>query len=51
MTLRVDNSLRRAGPLAEHGLVYWIGNGSHRVLFVTGPGPALVPNVNLKGVT
>ena len=44
LTLVVENTVRKAGLLAEHGLSYWIASGGHGVLFDTGQGQVLVPN-------
>ncbi len=44
ITLVVENTARKAGLLAEHGLSYWIELGGHGVLFDTGQGQVLAPN-------
>jgi 7,8-dihydropterin-6-yl-methyl-4-(beta-D-ribofuranosyl)aminobenzene 5'-phosphate synthase len=45
----VDN---QAGPglVAEHGFSLWIEAGGKRILFDTGQGPALLPNVQRLGI-
>jgi 7,8-dihydropterin-6-yl-methyl-4-(beta-D-ribofuranosyl)aminobenzene 5'-phosphate synthase len=50
ITVLVDNTVRSPGLLAEHGLSYWIDTGTHHVLFDTGQGMALVPNMNRMGI-
>jgi 7,8-dihydropterin-6-yl-methyl-4-(beta-D-ribofuranosyl)aminobenzene 5'-phosphate synthase len=44
LTLLVENTARGAGILGEHGLSYWVDTGTHRVLFDTGQGMALLNN-------
>lgn len=44
VTLLVENTARGTGILGEHGLAWWIDTGSHRVLFDTGQGMALLHN-------
>ena len=44
LTILSENSVRSAGLLGEHGLAYWLDTGSHRVLFDTGQGMALLPD-------
>lgn len=50
VTLLVENTARGAGILGEHGLAWWIDTGTHRVLFDTGQGMALVPNAARLGI-
>lgn len=50
LLLLVENTARGAGILGEHGLSYWIDTGTHRVLFDTGQGMALVHNAGHLGV-
>lgn len=38
ITVVVDNMVRKAGLLAEHGLSYWIEADAHRILFDVGQG-------------
>jgi len=45
-----ENTVRGAGLLGEHGLAYWMETGSHRVLFDTGQGMALVHNARRLGI-
>lgn len=40
----VENTVRRPGLLAEHGLAYWIEHRGRRVLFDTGQGHVLLHN-------
>jgi 7,8-dihydropterin-6-yl-methyl-4-(beta-D-ribofuranosyl)aminobenzene 5'-phosphate synthase len=44
LTLLVENTARGPGILGEHGLAWWVDTGTHRVLFDTGQGMALIPN-------
>lgn len=44
VTLLVENTARGTGILGEHGLAWWIDTGTHRVLFDTGQGMALLHN-------
>jgi 7,8-dihydropterin-6-yl-methyl-4-(beta-D-ribofuranosyl)aminobenzene 5'-phosphate synthase len=50
VTLLVENTARGAGILGEHGLAWWIDTGTHRMLFDTGQGMALLPNAKALGV-
>lgn len=50
VTLLVENTARGEGILGEHGLAYWIDTGTHRVLFDTGQGMALLNNAVTLGV-
>jgi 7,8-dihydropterin-6-yl-methyl-4-(beta-D-ribofuranosyl)aminobenzene 5'-phosphate synthase len=45
-----ENTARGAGILGEHGLAFWIDTGSHRVLFDTGQGMALINNARVLGI-
>ena len=50
LTILSENTVRGAGLLGEHGLAYWLDTGSHRVLFDTGQGMALLPNAAKLGI-
>lgn len=50
LTLLVENTARGMGVLGEHGLAWWIDTGSHRVLFDTGQGMALLNNARRLGI-
>jgi 7,8-dihydropterin-6-yl-methyl-4-(beta-D-ribofuranosyl)aminobenzene 5'-phosphate synthase len=50
LTFLSENTARGAGILGEHGLAYWIDTGTHRVLFDTGQGLALLNNAATLGV-
>lgn len=50
ITTLVENSVSTRNLLAEHGLSFWIDTGSHRVLFDTGQGMALVHNADELGI-
>ena len=50
LTLLVENSARGLGVLGEHGLSWWLDTGTHRVLFDTGQGMALLNNARRLGV-
>jgi len=50
LTLVVDNMARGPGLLGEHGLAWWIDTGTHRVLFDTGQGLALLNNAARLGL-
>ena len=50
LTVLVENTARGTGILGEHGLSYWLDTGTHRVLFDTGQGTALVSNASRLGV-
>lgn len=50
ITLLVENTARGMGVLGEHGLAWWIDTGSHRVLFDTGQGMALMHNATRLGI-
>jgi 7,8-dihydropterin-6-yl-methyl-4-(beta-D-ribofuranosyl)aminobenzene 5'-phosphate synthase len=50
VTLLVENTARGAGILGEHGLAWWIDTGTHRVLFDTGQGMALLHNARVLGL-
>lgn len=49
ITVLVDNEASD-GFAGEHGLSLWIDVGPRRILFDTGQGPALLPNVRRLGV-
>jgi 7,8-dihydropterin-6-yl-methyl-4-(beta-D-ribofuranosyl)aminobenzene 5'-phosphate synthase len=44
ITILVENTARGPGILGEHGLAWWIDTKTHRVLFDTGQGMALLNN-------
>ncbi len=50
LTLLVENTARGMGVLGEHGLAWWIDTGTHRVLFDTGQGMALMHNATRLGI-
>jgi len=50
LTILSENTVRGAGLLGEHGLAYWLDTGTHRVLFDTGQGMALVHNAERLGI-
>ena len=50
VTLLVENTVRGAAILGEHGLAFWIDTGAHRVLFDTGRGMALTHNATRLGI-
>jgi len=50
VTLLVENTARGPGILGEHGLAWWIDTGTHRVLFDTGQGMALLNNAAVLGL-
>lgn len=50
VTLLVENTARGEGILGEHGLAFWIDTGTHRVLFDTGQGMALLNNAAALGI-
>ena len=50
LTLLVENTARGMGVLGEHGLSWWLDTGTHRVLFDTGQGMALLNNARRLGV-
>lgn len=50
LTVLAENTARGAGILGEHGLAYWIDTGTHRVLFDTGQGLALLNNAAVLGI-
>ncbi|MBN8458680.1 MAG: MBL fold metallo-hydrolase [Verrucomicrobia bacterium] len=50
LTVLSENTVRGAGLLGEHGLAYWLDTGTHRVLFDTGQGMALLPNAARLGI-
>lgn len=50
VTALVENTARGPGILGEHVLAWWIDTGTHRVLFDTGQGLALVPNATQLGI-
>jgi 7,8-dihydropterin-6-yl-methyl-4-(beta-D-ribofuranosyl)aminobenzene 5'-phosphate synthase len=45
-----ENTARGLGILGEHGLSFWLDTGTHRVLFDTGQGMALIPNARRLGI-
>ena len=50
LTILVENTARGMGVLGEHGLAWWLDTGTHRVLFDTGQGMALLPNAQRMGI-
>ncbi len=50
LTVLVENTARGPRILGEHGLAYWIETATHRVLFDTGQGMALLHNAGVRGV-
>jgi 7,8-dihydropterin-6-yl-methyl-4-(beta-D-ribofuranosyl)aminobenzene 5'-phosphate synthase len=50
ITVLVENTTRRPGLLAEHGIAYWIEYDGHHVLLDAGQGDVLVRNVNALGI-
>lgn len=50
ITVLVENTAEDAGLLAEHGLAFWIDDGSQRVLFDTGQGGVLLANAYRLGI-
>jgi 7,8-dihydropterin-6-yl-methyl-4-(beta-D-ribofuranosyl)aminobenzene 5'-phosphate synthase len=50
ITILVENTARGPSILGEHGLAWWIDTGTHRVLFDTGQGMALIPNAKWLGI-
>ncbi|MDZ7620821.1 MAG: MBL fold metallo-hydrolase [Patescibacteria group bacterium] len=50
ITLLVENTAESAGLMAEHGLAYWIEDGSQRILLDAGQGGVLVANAYRLGV-
>jgi 7,8-dihydropterin-6-yl-methyl-4-(beta-D-ribofuranosyl)aminobenzene 5'-phosphate synthase len=50
ITTLVENSVYRAGLLAEHGLAFWIEYNGFRILFDTGQGHVLERNAQALGV-
>lgn len=50
LTVLSENTARERGILGEHGLAYWLDTGTHRVLFDTGQGMALLPNAARLGI-
>jgi len=50
LTILSENTARGAGLLGEHGLAYWLDTGTHRVLFDTGQGMALLNNAKKLGI-
>jgi 7,8-dihydropterin-6-yl-methyl-4-(beta-D-ribofuranosyl)aminobenzene 5'-phosphate synthase len=50
LTVLAENTARGVGILGEHGLAYWIDTGTHRVLFDTGQGLALLNNAAVLGI-
>ncbi len=50
ITVLAENTARGAGILGEHGFACWIDTGTHRVLFDTGQGMALIHNAAALGV-
>ncbi len=51
LTVLVENTARRQGLLAEHGLALWIEAGSQRILFDAGQTGILRQNAGLLGIS
>lgn len=45
-----ENTVRRKGLIAEHGISFWIERGGKKVLFDTGQGMALPHNIRSLGI-
>jgi 7,8-dihydropterin-6-yl-methyl-4-(beta-D-ribofuranosyl)aminobenzene 5'-phosphate synthase len=50
ITILAENTVNRAGLLAEHGLAFWVEAGARRLLLDTGQGLVLQHNANALGV-
>jgi len=50
ITTLVENTVFRAGLLAEHGLSFWIEYGGKRILFDTGQSNILIHNAKALGI-
>ena len=50
ITLLVENTVRRADLLAEHGVAYWIEADDHRIVFDTGQGHVILNNAEVLGI-
>jgi len=50
ITTVVENTVRTAGLLGEHGLAFWIETDKENILFDTGQGHALKNNVDRLGI-
>ena len=50
ITVLVENTAEDADLLAEHGLAFWIDDGSQRILFDTGQGSVLLANAYRLGI-
>ncbi|MFA5203930.1 MAG: MBL fold metallo-hydrolase [Lentisphaeria bacterium] len=50
LILLANNLVRRPGLLAEHGLAFWLDDGTHRLLFDTGQGLVLRHNAAALGL-
>lgn len=50
ITTLVENTIRKTGLLGEHGLSFWIEADTHRIIFDTGYGKALLHNANSLGI-
>ncbi|TWU64587.1 MBL fold metallo-hydrolase [Crateriforma conspicua] len=50
ITVLVENTVRRRGLLAEHGLAYWIEFGDRHILFDTGQGMVLEHNARTLSI-
>ncbi len=50
ITVLVENTVYRAGLLAEHGLSLWIEYEDHRILFDTGQSGILIHNAQALGI-
>ncbi len=50
ITVLVENTAESAGLMGEHGLAFWIDDGSRRILLDTGQGGVLVANAYRLGI-
>lgn len=50
ITILAENTARGPRILGEHGLSFWIETATHRVLFDTGQGMALLHNAEVRGI-
>ena len=50
LTVLVENTAQGHGLLAEHGLAFWLGLGSRRILFDTGQTGIVCLNANRLGI-
>lgn len=50
ITTLVENTVRKAGLLGEHGLSFWIEADTSRIIFDTGYGKAIANNAEVLGI-